>query len=66
MKTTLQLSIDITIKERLKKLSDQTGIPIARIIQNILQGHLTEEELKYGIQLNVNDKHHVPFKTKKN
>ncbi len=51
MKTILQLSIDVKLKQRLKNISNQTGIPISRIISDILQKYLPEEERKHNIQL---------------
>lgn len=49
MKTSLQPSIDIDLKSRLKNLSSQSGIPIAKIIQKLLEQHLDNEERKQNI-----------------
>jgi len=51
MKTTLQLSIDTTLKQRLINISTQTGIPTARLIRDMLQKYLPDEEKKHNIQL---------------
>jgi len=55
MKTILQLSIEIDLKERLKNFSSQTGIPMSRIISNIVRKYLPEEERKQSIQLSLEE-----------
>lgn len=51
MKTSLQLSIDIDLKNRLKNLSSQSEIPMAKIVQKFLEEHLDSEERKHNVQL---------------
>lgn len=51
VKTSFQLSIDTDIKQRLLNFSNQTGIPVSRLIRDLLQKYLPEEERKHNIQL---------------
>ncbi len=39
IRTTLTLSITVSDKEKLKKMSKEEGVPIATIIHNLLIGH---------------------------
>lgn len=50
MKTNLQLSIEADLKQRLMHFSEQTGIPMSRVISDMLQKYLPEEEKKHNIQ----------------
>lgn len=49
-KTTYSLSINLDLKERLRAVSKKTDIPMARIIEMILEESLPEYEKKYMIQ----------------
>ena len=51
VKTSFQLSIDTDMKQRLLNFSNQTGIPVSRLIRDMLQKYLSEEERKFNIQL---------------
>jgi predicted DNA-binding protein len=51
VKTSFQLSIDTDMKQRLLNFSNQTGIPASRLIRDMLQKYLSEEERKFNIQL---------------
>lgn len=47
MKTHLQLSIAIDLKERLRTLSEKSHIKIAGLVDMILRDHLPEYETRY-------------------
>lgn len=49
-KVLFQLSIDPILKERLRNISKQRGIHMARIVSDLLESHLTEIEERYGVQ----------------
>jgi predicted DNA-binding protein len=53
-KTTLSLSIDAALKERLYDISKASDKPIAEIIAEILNKHLPEYEKGYSIQPSLN------------
>ncbi|MCX6000230.1 MAG: ribbon-helix-helix domain-containing protein [Chloroflexi bacterium] len=53
MKVQLQLSIEHGLKERLKNISKQTGIPVSKVVSNVLESHLAEVEMHHGIQLQL-------------
>jgi predicted DNA-binding protein len=48
-RTTYQLSIDSRLKARLQNINQQTGIPMAKIVNDILEAHLNEYEQRYGV-----------------
>lgn len=49
MKVPLQISIEHLLRERLKELSAETGIPVSRIITDLLERHLDEIEARLGL-----------------
>jgi predicted DNA-binding protein len=51
VKTSFQLSIDTAMKQRLLNFTNQTGIPVARLVRDMLKKYLPEEERKHNIQL---------------
>lgn len=50
MKIQLQLSIEHSLKERLKQINKQTGIPVSKIVSDLLLNHLHEVEEHHGVQ----------------
>ncbi|MGH9894855.1 MAG: hypothetical protein ACREA0_23320 [bacterium] len=47
MKISYQLSMDLDLKARLRKLSDRSGVPMAKLVNKILRDHLPDLERQY-------------------
>lgn len=47
MKTTLQISLDTDLKGRLDALRERSGVPVSRLISNLLREHLPKLEKRY-------------------
>lgn len=50
MRTTIQLSISVELKERLEYFRQQTGVSISHLVEKLLTKHLPREEKKHEIQ----------------
>jgi len=50
MKVQLQLSIDHLLRERLKNIHKQTGVPVSKLVTIVLERHLLEYEQEHGVQ----------------
>ena len=50
MKVQLQLSMEHTLRDRLKNISKQTSIPMAKIVSDLLGAHLGEVEARHEVQ----------------
>ena len=47
MRVTLQLSIEPTLKERLAKISRESGVAMSKVVSDLLVIHLPEVEQRY-------------------
>lgn len=52
-RTTLSLSIDIGLKERLYEVSKKSNIPMAKLIEELLKENLPRYEKKYELQQKI-------------
>ena len=48
---TLQLSLPVSLKDRLRNINARTGIAMSKIIRDVLDEHLIGVEKRYGIQI---------------
>lgn len=48
-----QLSLPKDLKDRLRNINQQTGIPMAKIVRDILEQHLEDVEKRHGIQIQL-------------
>ena len=48
-KIPLQLTIDLELRNRLKNFSEQTGIPMVRVVTDLLTKYLPKLEEKYDV-----------------
>ena len=55
MKTTLQISIDTDLKVRLDALKERSGVPVSRLITNLLLEHLSNLERRYPPLMKAGD-----------
>lgn len=52
-RTTLSLSIEISLKERLLQVSKKSNIPMAKLIEELLKENLPKYEKKYQLQQKI-------------
>jgi hypothetical protein len=52
-RTTLSLSIDIILKERLLEVSKKSNISMAKLIEELLKENLPRYEKKYQLQQKI-------------